>query len=45
MQTSVKDGMITMTKSLESLVQAGKIDANAAKILIDNWFNQNVDSF
>ena len=31
MQTSVKDGMITMTKSLESLAQAGKIDANAAK--------------
>jgi len=31
MQTSVKDGMITMTKSLENLAQAGKIDANAAK--------------
>ena len=31
MQTSVKDGMITMTKSLEQLAQAGKIDANAAK--------------
>ena len=27
MQTAVKDGMITMTKSLENLVQAGKIDA------------------
>jgi len=27
MQTAVKDGMITMTKSLENLAQAGKIDA------------------
>ena len=27
MQTAVKDGMITMTKSLEDLVKAGKIDA------------------
>ena len=27
MQTAVKDGMITMSKSLENLVQAGKIDA------------------
>ena len=31
MQTSVKDGMITMTKSLEELVKAGKIDAAAGK--------------
>ena len=31
MQTSVKDGMITMQKSLEELVKAGKIDAGAAK--------------
>jgi twitching motility protein PilT len=31
MQTSVKDGMITMTKSLEELVKAGKIDANAGR--------------
>ena len=31
MQTAVKDGMITMSKSLENLAQAGKIDANAAK--------------
>ena len=31
MQTSVKDGMITMTKSLEELVKAGKIDASAGK--------------
>ena len=31
MQTAVKDGMITMTKSLEELVKAGKIDANAGK--------------
>ena len=29
MQTAVKDGMITMTKSLEDLVKAGKIDAGA----------------
>ena len=31
MQTAVKDGMITMSKSLENLVNAGKIDANAGK--------------
>ena len=31
MQTAVKDGMITMTKSLEELVKAGKIDAAAGK--------------
>ena len=31
MQTAVRDGMITMSKSLENLAQAGKIDANAAK--------------
>ena len=31
MQTSVADGMITMTKSLEQLVAAGKIDAGAGK--------------
>ena len=31
MQTAVKDGMVTMTKSLENLVAAGKIDANAGK--------------
>ena len=31
MQTAVKDGMITMTKSLEDLVKAGKIDAGAGK--------------
>jgi len=31
MQTAVKDGMITMTKSLEELVKAGKIDAASAK--------------
>ena len=31
MQTAVKDGMITMSKSLENLVTAGKIDANAGK--------------
>ena len=31
MQTAVKDGMITMTKSLEELVKAGKIDASAGK--------------
>jgi twitching motility protein PilT len=31
MQTAVKDGMITMAKSLEELVKAGKIDANAGK--------------
>ena len=31
MQTSVRDGMITMSKSLEELVSAGKIDGNAGK--------------
>ena len=31
MQTAVKDGMITMTKSLEDLVIAGKIDASAGR--------------
>ena len=31
MQTAVKDGMITMAKSLEELVKAGKIDASAGK--------------
>ena len=31
MQTAVKEGMITMTKSLEELVKAGKIDAGAGK--------------
>ena len=31
MQTAVKDGMITMTKSLEELVKAGKIDAGSGK--------------
>ncbi len=31
MQTSVKEGMITMQKSLEELVKAGKIDASAGK--------------
>ena len=31
MQTAVKDGMVTMSKSLENLVATGKIDANAGK--------------
>ena len=31
MQTGTRDGMITMTKSLEELVKAGKIDASAGK--------------
>ncbi len=31
MQTAVRDGMITMDKSLEELVRSGKIDAGAAK--------------
>ena len=31
MQTSVRDGMITMDKSLEELVKSGKIDQGAAK--------------
>ena len=31
MQTSVRDGMITMEKSLEELVKSGKIDQSAAR--------------
>ena len=31
MQTSLRDGMITMEKSLEELVKSGKIDPGAAK--------------
>ena len=31
MQTSVRDGMILMTKSLEELITSGKIDASAGK--------------
>jgi twitching motility protein PilT len=31
MQTSVRDGMVTMTKSLEDLVNAGKIDGSKEK--------------
>ena len=31
MQTSVRDGMVTMTRSLDELVASGKIDANAGK--------------
>jgi twitching motility protein PilT len=31
MQTAVREGMITMDKSLEQLIQAGKIDTSAAK--------------
>ena len=31
MQTSVRDGMVTMQKSLEELVKSGKIDAGAGK--------------
>ena len=31
MQTSVRDGMITMAKSLEELVKSGKIDASAGR--------------
>ena len=31
MQTAVRDGMITMSKSLEGLVNAGKIDASSGK--------------
>ena len=31
MQTAVRDGMITMDKSLEELVKSGKIDPGAAK--------------
>ena len=35
-----KELMIDNNKSIKKEI----IDANAAKILIDNWFNQNVDS-
>ena len=31
MQTSVRDGMITMDKALEALVQSGKVDPGEAK--------------
>ena len=31
MQTAVKDGMITMEKSIEELVKSGKIDQGEAK--------------
>ena len=31
MQTSARDGMITMSKSIEDLVKSGTIDQNAAK--------------
>ena len=31
MQTAVRDGMITMEKSLEELAKSGKIDPGAAK--------------
>jgi twitching motility protein PilT len=31
MQTSVRDGMITMQKSLDELVNNGKIDPGAGK--------------
>jgi len=31
MQTSVRDGMVTMQKSLEELVKIGKIDASSGK--------------
>ena len=31
MQTAVRDGMITMEKSIQDLVGSGKIDASAAK--------------
>ena len=31
MQTSVRDGMVTMAKSLEELVKSGKIDASAGR--------------
>jgi twitching motility protein PilT len=31
MQTALREGMITMDKSLEQLIQAGKIDTSAAK--------------
>ena len=31
MQTSVRDGMVTMQKSLEELIKSGKIDAGFGK--------------
>ena len=31
MQTAVRDGMVTMEKSIQDLVGSGKIDASAAK--------------
>ena len=31
MQTAVREGMITMDKSIQELVTSGKIDASAAK--------------
>ena len=31
MQTAVRDGMITMEKSIQDLVTSGKIDTSAAK--------------
>ena len=31
MQTAVRDGMITMEKSLEELAKSGKIDQGAAR--------------
>ena len=31
MQTALRDGMITMEKSLEELVKSGKIDPGAAR--------------
>jgi twitching motility protein PilT len=31
MQTAVRDGMVTMDKSLEELVKQGKIDPGAAR--------------
>ena len=31
MQTSARDGMITMSKSIEDFVKSGTIDQNAAK--------------
>ena len=31
MQTSVREGMVTMQKSIEELVKSGKIDAGAGK--------------
>ena len=31
MQTAVRDGMITMDKSIEELVKSGKIDPGAGK--------------